>query len=157
MHFYWAIINWNFIWNTDLNNGIYCDLRNKTAYLNTVLTIHICLRTILAMPSLPTVSTIGWRLSSSFGLYWMIRYQRHLVSTGMHYESHSSCHIEYSLTCRLCLIKNVSIGFVCEDSAGQCKTIVLSFSYNYLVYIAVYLGSLSCLNRRIYYIIIIIT
>ena len=37
MHFYWAIINWNFIWNIDLNNGVYCDLRNKSACLNTVL------------------------------------------------------------------------------------------------------------------------
>ena len=29
--FYCAIINWNFIWNIDLNNWIYCDLRNKSA------------------------------------------------------------------------------------------------------------------------------
>ena len=36
LHCYWAIINWNFIWNIDLNNGFYCDLRNKSAYLNTV-------------------------------------------------------------------------------------------------------------------------
>ena len=35
--FYWAIINWNFIWNIDFNNGIYCDLRNKSACRNTVL------------------------------------------------------------------------------------------------------------------------
>ena len=35
--FYWAIINWNFIWNIDLNNGVYCDLRNKSACLNAVL------------------------------------------------------------------------------------------------------------------------
>ena len=37
MHFYWAIINWNFIWNIDLSNGVYCDVRNKSACLNTAL------------------------------------------------------------------------------------------------------------------------
>ena len=37
LRFYWAIINLNFIWNIDLNNGVYCDLRNKSAYVNTVL------------------------------------------------------------------------------------------------------------------------
>ena len=36
LHFYWAIINWNFIWNIDLNKDVYCDLRNKSACLNTV-------------------------------------------------------------------------------------------------------------------------
>ena len=35
--FYWTIINWNFIWNIVLNNGIYWDLRNKSVCLNTVL------------------------------------------------------------------------------------------------------------------------
>ena len=34
--FYWTIINWNFIWNIVLNNGIYWDLRNKSVCLNTV-------------------------------------------------------------------------------------------------------------------------
>ena len=34
---YCAIINWNFIWNIDLNNHIYCDFHNKSACLNTVL------------------------------------------------------------------------------------------------------------------------
>ena len=34
--FYCAIFNWNFIWNIDLNNGVYCDLRNKSACLTTV-------------------------------------------------------------------------------------------------------------------------
>ena len=37
LHFYCAIINWNFIWNIDLNNGVYSDLCNKSACLNTVL------------------------------------------------------------------------------------------------------------------------
>ena len=36
LSFYWAIINWNFIWNIDLNNGVYWDLRNKSACLNTI-------------------------------------------------------------------------------------------------------------------------
>ena len=30
-------MNWNFILNIDVNNGVYCDLRNKSAYLNMVL------------------------------------------------------------------------------------------------------------------------
>ena len=34
--FNWAIINGNFIWNIDLNNGVSCDLRNKSACLNMV-------------------------------------------------------------------------------------------------------------------------
>ena len=37
LHFYWAIINWNFIWNIELNNGVYCELRNNSACLNMVL------------------------------------------------------------------------------------------------------------------------
>ena len=37
LRFYCAIINWNFIWNIDLNNGVYCDLRNKSACLNMIL------------------------------------------------------------------------------------------------------------------------
>ena len=36
LHFYWSINNWNFIWNIDLNNGVYCDLRHRSACLNTV-------------------------------------------------------------------------------------------------------------------------
>ena len=36
LHFYWTIINWNFIWNIVLNNGIYWNLRNKSLCLNTV-------------------------------------------------------------------------------------------------------------------------
>ena len=36
LHLYWAIIILNFIWNIDLNNGIYCDLRNKSPCLNKV-------------------------------------------------------------------------------------------------------------------------
>ena len=43
LHFYWAIINWNFIWNIDLNNGVYCDLRNKGVFLNRVLYILLTL------------------------------------------------------------------------------------------------------------------
>ena len=31
MHFYWAIINLIFIWNIDLNNGVYCATFNKSA------------------------------------------------------------------------------------------------------------------------------
>ena len=34
--YYWTIINWNFIWNIVLNNGIYWDLRNISVCLNTV-------------------------------------------------------------------------------------------------------------------------
>ena len=34
--FYWTIINWNFIWNIVLNNGIYWYLRNKSVCLNMV-------------------------------------------------------------------------------------------------------------------------
>ena len=37
LHFYWAIINWNFIWNIVLNNSVYCNSRNKSACLNTIL------------------------------------------------------------------------------------------------------------------------
>ena len=37
LRFYGAIINLNFIWNIDINNGVYCDLHNKSACLNTVL------------------------------------------------------------------------------------------------------------------------
>ena len=37
MRIYCLIINWNFIWNIDLNNGVYCDLHNKSGCLNTVL------------------------------------------------------------------------------------------------------------------------
>ena len=33
LRFYWAIINLIFLWNIDLNNGVYCDLRNKNACL----------------------------------------------------------------------------------------------------------------------------
>ena len=36
LHFYWAIINWNFIWNILLNNGIYWDLRNKSVSVYSV-------------------------------------------------------------------------------------------------------------------------
>ena len=36
LHFYCAIINWDFIWNIDRNNGVYCDLCNKSVCLNTV-------------------------------------------------------------------------------------------------------------------------
>ena len=39
LHFYWAIINLNFIWNIDLNNGVYYDLLNESACLNTILHI----------------------------------------------------------------------------------------------------------------------
>ena len=37
MSFYWAIINRNFIWNINLNTDFCCDLRNKSACLNTIL------------------------------------------------------------------------------------------------------------------------
>ena len=36
LYFIETIINWNFIWNIVLNNGIYWDLRNKNFCLNTV-------------------------------------------------------------------------------------------------------------------------
>ena len=36
LHFYSEIINWNYIWNIDFNNGVYCDLHNKSSCLNTV-------------------------------------------------------------------------------------------------------------------------
>ena len=44
LHFYYAIINWNFIWNIVLNSGIYWDLRNKSVCLNTVLVEKILIR-----------------------------------------------------------------------------------------------------------------
>ena len=37
LRFYCAIINWNVIWNIVLNNSVYCDLRNKSVCLNTLL------------------------------------------------------------------------------------------------------------------------
>ena len=36
LHIYCAIISWKFMWNIQHNNGVYCDLPKKGAYLNTV-------------------------------------------------------------------------------------------------------------------------
>ena len=47
MQFYCAIITWNFIWNIELNNGFYCDLCNKSAYLNMVLNLKILKNSLL--------------------------------------------------------------------------------------------------------------
>ena len=40
LYFYCEIFNWNFIWNIELNNGVYCNLRNKSACLNTELHVY---------------------------------------------------------------------------------------------------------------------
>ena len=61
--FYWVIIHWNFIWKIDLNNGVYCDLRNKSACLNTVLR---CDR----FYNRPIVQRIGEIIQAHYSLFY---------------------------------------------------------------------------------------
>ena len=61
MRFYCAIIIWNFIWNIVLNNGVYYDLRNICACLNTILQ-----RTVYNN----TIRTLGQRKITYLSYAW---------------------------------------------------------------------------------------
>ena len=70
----YVIINWNFIWNIDLNNSVYCDLRNKCACLNTVLQSH------------NTTHTHNWPLQHFSQDYGLVSHTTHIVGVNFIYE-----------------------------------------------------------------------
>ena len=41
LRFYWAIINWHFIRNIAFNNGVYCDLHNKSDCVYIIFVWHL--------------------------------------------------------------------------------------------------------------------
>ena len=72
LHFYWAIINLNFIWNIDLNNGVYYDLLNESACLNTIL--HILQVSILLRNTETALNAVLFYFFVVVDI-WVVKYQ----------------------------------------------------------------------------------